>query len=96
MSVHSPALPCYLVEWYRPELTTGQLEDTATRLEDCAAAMRDEGSSVLLLMIFAVPTDEVLYGVFTAVSANTVSETCRRAGIPAERLTEAVDARVSG
>jgi hypothetical protein len=96
MSIHSPALPCYLVEWYRPEFTAGALEHTAAKLEDCAAAMRDEGSSVRLLMTLAVPTDEVLYGVFTAPSANTVTETCRRAGIPAERLNKAVDAQVSG
>jgi hypothetical protein len=51
---------------------------------------------VRLLMTLAVPTDEVLYGVFAAHSANTVSETCRRAGIPAERLTKAVDARITG
>jgi hypothetical protein len=96
MSIHAPTLPCYLVEWYRPELTSGQLDRTAAKLEDCAATMRGEGSSVRLLMTLAVPTDEVLYGVFAAHSANTVSETCRRAGIPAERLTKAVDARITG
>ena len=96
MSIRAPTQPCYLVEWYRPELTTGQLDRTAAKLEDCAAAMREEGSSVRLLMTLAVPTDEVLYGVFAAPSAKTVSETCRRAGIPAERLTKAVDARITG
>jgi len=96
MSIHAPTQPCYLVEWYRPELTTGQLDRTAAKLEDSASAMCDEGASVRLLMTLAVPTDEVLYGVFAARSAKTVSETCRRAGIPAERLTKAVDARISG
>jgi hypothetical protein len=96
MSIHAPTLPCFLVEWYRPELTEGQLDRTASQLEDCAAAMRYEGSSVRLLMTLAVPTDEVLYGVFVAPSAKMVSETCLRAGIPAERLTKAVDARISG
>jgi hypothetical protein len=96
MTMHAPTQPCYLVEWYRPELTAGQLDLTAAKLGDCAAAMREEGSSVRLLMTLAVPTDEVLYGVFVAPSAKTVSETCRRAGIPAERLTKAVDARITG
>ena len=96
MSILSPTLPCFLVEWYRPELTGGSLDRTAAKLADCAATMRDEGSSVELLMTLAVPTDEVLYGVFAAPSAKSVSETCRRAGIPAERLTKAVDARISG
>ena len=96
MSTHAPTLPCYLVEWYRTELTAGQLDHTAAVLAGIAATMRDEGSSVQLLMTLAVPTDEVLYGVFAAPSAKTVSETCRRAGIPAERLTKAVDARIAG
>jgi Protein of unknown function (DUF4242) len=96
MAIHAPPLPCYLVEWYRPELTAGQLDHTAAKLEDCAAAMRDEGSSITLLMTLAVATDEVLYGVFAAHSADAVSEMCRRAGIPAERLTKGVDARISG
>ena len=95
MTMHAPTQPCYLVEWYRPELTAGQLDLTLAKLEDCAAAMREEGSSVRLLMTLAVPTDEVLYGVFVAPSAKTISETCRRAGIPAERLTKAVDARIT-
>jgi hypothetical protein len=95
MSIHAPTLPCYLVEWYRPELTAAQLDRTAAKLADCAATMRDEGSSVLLLMTLAVPTDEVLYGVFAAGSAKSVSEACRRAGIPAERLTKAADARIT-
>jgi Nickel responsive protein SCO4226-like len=96
MSSDALTLPCYLVEWYSPEVTAGQLDHIAAKLEDCAAAMRDEGTSVRLLMTLAVPTDEVLYGVFAAPSAKTVSETCRRAGIPADRLTKAVDALITG
>jgi hypothetical protein len=34
----------------------------------------------------------VLFGVFTADSADIVAETCQRAGLPAQRLTPAVDA----
>jgi hypothetical protein len=96
--VSNPAagLPCYLVEWYRPELTAGQLNLTAAKLEECAAAMSGEGSPVQLLMTLAVPSDDVLFGVFAAGSADSVSEACRRAGCPAERLSNAVDARIVG
>ena len=94
MSIQAPNLPCFLVEWYRPELVSGQLDDTAARLAATTATMSVEGSPVQLLMTLAVPTDEVLFGVFAAGSENTVSEACRRAGIPAERLTKAVDARI--
>ena len=38
-----------------------------------------------------VPTDEVLFAVFTADSANIVSQTCDRAGIPAQRVTTATE-----
>jgi hypothetical protein len=95
VSVEAPQLPCYLVEWYRPQLTGGPLADTTARLESAAATVCAEGASVRLLMTLAVPADEVLFGVFTADSAHAVSEVCRRAGFPAERLTDAVDARVS-
>ena len=54
-----------------------------------------EGSPVRLLMTLAVPDDEVVFRVFAAGSAQAVSEACRRAGVPAERLTNAMDARIS-
>ncbi len=95
MSVHAPDLPCYLAEWYRPELTATQLDDTVASLERCVAAMCTEGSSVRLLMTLAVPSDEVLFCVFAAGSAEIASEACRRAGIPAERLSKAMDTRVA-
>jgi hypothetical protein len=96
MSIHASDLPCYLVEWYWPDLTATQLDHTVARLERCAAEICGQGSSVQLLMTLSVPTDEVLFGVFGAGSAEAVSEVCRRAGIPAERLTKAVDTRLPG
>lgn len=95
MTIQAPRLPCYLVEWYRPQLTAGMLNDTAVRLDACAAALCAEGKSVQLLMTLAVPAEEVLFGVFAAGSVQSVTETCVRAGIPAERLSEAIDARLA-
>lgn len=94
MGIEALRLPCYLVEWYRPEVTAGELDATAASLQAGVAAMCGEGSPVELLITLAIPADEVLFGVFTAGSARDVSEACRRAGIPAERLTSVVDARV--
>src|ERR1700752_2311150 len=96
MSVDEPRLPRFLVEWYRPQLTAGKPDDAAVRLDECAMVMCGEGSPVHLLITLAVPAEEVLFGVFAAGSAKFVSEACCRAGIPAERLTEAVDARIAG
>ena len=86
-------LSCYLVEWYHPELGAEPLERTDAALDECAAAMTTEGCPVQLLMTLAVPTDEVVFGVFTAGSAHIVAAVCERAGVPAARLTAATAAR---
>ena len=43
-----------------------------------------------MVVAIAVPTDEVIFGVFEAASAQLVVDTSRRAGIPARRVTAAV------
>jgi hypothetical protein len=84
-----PGEPCYLIEWYGRLLTKEPLEQTAAKLEDCAAAMCAEGSPVRLLGLLAVPTDEVVFAVFAADSAHIAAQACRRAGLPVARLTAA-------
>jgi hypothetical protein len=96
MSVDVPRPSNYLVEWYWTEISDGQLDETCAKLKDGAAQMCGEGSPVELLMTLAVPADEVMFAVFAARSAEAVSEACRRAGWPAERLTDALDARIPG
>jgi hypothetical protein len=91
----APPAACYLAEWYRPEVTQQPLDDTVAKLDAVAATMRVEGSQVKLLVTLAVPTDEVLYGVFAARSPDIVVQACRRAGIPLERLSSDVAARIS-
>jgi hypothetical protein len=82
-------LPCFLVEWYRPELIERPYEHAVTTL--CAKSMSAEGFPVELVSLLAVPTDETLFGIFTADSASLVAQTCDRAGMPAQRLTAAAD-----
>jgi hypothetical protein len=60
-------------------------------LEASAASMCVEGSPVQLVMTLAVPSDEVLFGIFAAGSAHMVTQACQRAGMPAARLTPAVE-----
>jgi hypothetical protein len=91
MSIPVPPLRCYLVEWYRPEVTE-DLDDTVTKLNECVASISTAGAPVQLLMALAVPIDEVVFGVFAAGSADMVAQACQRAGIPAQRLTAAVHA----
>lgn len=82
---------CYLVEWYRSEATGDSLGGTADRIRECAADSSAHGSNVRLLNMFAVPADEVLFGLFSADSATVVRETCDRAGLPAQRVAPVTD-----
>jgi hypothetical protein len=89
----SVGVPCFLAEWYRSSLGDEALDATADRLTDSAASMSAAGAPVALVRMFAVPADEVLFGVFTASSARAVTQTCERAGLPAQRVTAATDLR---
>src|SRR4029079_19554120 len=84
-------VPCYLVEWYHSAVTEEPLDDTVARLKDSAVLMSAQGAPVRLLNLLAVPTDEVLFAVFTADSATAVAETCDHAGIPAQRVSTATE-----
>jgi hypothetical protein len=96
VSVNLPTAggPCYLVEWYRREFIAEPLEVSASRLSAGIASMCADGSPVRLVTILAVPTDEVVFAVFAAVSEDIVAEVCRRAGFPADRLSAAAFAAV--
>jgi hypothetical protein len=93
VSIASP-LRCYLVEWYRSELVGDTVDYFTAVLDDCAASLSSESTRVKLMSMLAVPADDVLFGVFAATSAELVASTCARAGIPAQRLSAAIDARI--
>jgi hypothetical protein len=84
----------YLAEWYLPELTEQSVDDIVVKLDLAVTLVRDEGTPVRLLATLAVPTDEVLYGVFDAHSPEIVTATCERAGLPHQRLSGDVLARI--
>jgi hypothetical protein len=84
----------YLAEWYLPELTEQSVDEFVTKLDVAAKGLSDAGSPVRLHITLAVPTDEVLYGVFDAHSPEIVKMTCQRAGLPPQRLTAHIGARV--
>jgi hypothetical protein len=86
-------LRCYLAEWYWPQLTEELLENTVARLDECVRGMCAAGSPVQLLTALAVPNDELIFGVFAAGSKQVVTRVCRQAGIPAQRISPAIDAR---
>lgn len=87
-------LAYYLAEWYLPEMTETSVDEMVARLDAAAAAVTGEGTPVQLVVTLSVPTDEVLYGVFGATSSDVVSKTCVRAGVPYQRLSGDVGARI--
>jgi hypothetical protein len=89
--VVSAASGSFLVEWYRGELADESLRRAAADLEDSAESMCEQGSPVHLVSVLVVPTDEVVYALFSAASAAVVAQTCDRAGLPAQRLSAAAE-----
>jgi hypothetical protein len=93
MSTAVPVATRFLVEWYRPNLTRELIDEMVADLDKAIAGMCAEGSPVWLVMTVAVPTDEVLYGVFAADSPELVRTACERAGSVPERMSVDIDAR---
>ena len=84
----------YLAEWYLPELTEESVDDVVAKLDAAAMSVSSEGAPIRLLVTLAVPTDEVLYGVFGARSPEIVSRTCLQAGVPYQRLSGDVGTKI--
>ena len=84
----------YLAEWYLPELTDQSVDAIVAKLDVAAVTVSDEGTPVRLVVTLAVPTDEVLYGVFGAQSPDIVTATCQLAGVPHQRLSGHVGTRI--
>ncbi|HEV7420846.1 MAG TPA: hypothetical protein VGO30_13510 [Mycobacterium sp.] len=93
MTTAVPVATRFLVEWYRPNLTRELIDGMVAGLNEAIANMSPDGSQVRLVMTVAVPTDEVLYGVFAADSPDLVRAACERAGSVPERMSVDIDAR---
>jgi hypothetical protein len=87
---------CYLAEWHRPAFDSQFLEEAAAKLTESAATMTSKGEPVRLLAMLAVPTDEVVYGIFAARGAIQVERTCFLVGTPVARLTAALNPSLAG
>jgi hypothetical protein len=95
MGVLAVRMPCYLVEWYRPELIEDQFGTALAILGECVTTMVAEGTPVRVLHTVTVSSDQVVFGVIAAGSEAIAAELCRRAGVPAERFTAAVSTRLT-
>lgn len=94
MGTPDPLQQCFLAEWYRPAVVNRDIDEIAATLGDTVARLHDQGHPIRLLATVAASTDQVLYGVFAAESADTVTRACRGAGWPADRITSDIQARI--
>lgn len=83
------ARQCFLVEWYQPDLMESAVDAAIDRLAGAAVAMRAK-----LLVALTSPSDETLFGVIVADSAEAVIAVCRQAGWHCDRITAGVRARI--
>jgi hypothetical protein len=82
----------YLVEWYTPHLRGRPIAEVAQSLRRSLAALPVAAHPLELLYALEVPQDHYAFGVFTAESANAVALVCEQAGLPADRVSSAVEA----
>ena len=82
----------FVVERYLPGLDREALLRSLEQLEQAAAQMRTEGAPVRYLGSTIVPDDEACFCQFEADSANDVAEANRRAGVPFDRIVDAIAA----
>jgi hypothetical protein len=84
--VSAPLSPhgCYIAEWYRLELAHDALGRAVATIDACASTAVGQAPPVKLLAMLAVSTDEVVFGIFAAGSADQVADVCHQAGLPAQ------------
>jgi hypothetical protein len=82
----------YLVEHYRPGLTTEALQDAAGRVRDAALALERRGIEIHYVRSTIVPGDEAFLSLFEAASEDAVRQAYSRAGVHFERISLAIPA----
>jgi hypothetical protein len=81
----------FLVEHYWPGVTESRFTAAAESLRDAADAIAADGGAVRYLHSTLVPEDEAAYCVFEAASRSLVELAYARAGVPFERILDAVE-----
>jgi Nickel responsive protein SCO4226-like len=83
-------MPSYLVERYLPHMTPERLATTARRAKQAAEQMSAKGTTVQYMHSTFLPQDEMCLCLFEAGSAHAVAEANEAAGLPYERISEAI------
>jgi hypothetical protein len=81
----------YVVERYLPDLDQQQLVRLLGELGAVTAELRREGTDVRYLGSTIVPADEACFCQFDGASEEAVAEANTRAGVPFDRIVEAIE-----
>lgn len=80
----------YMVERELPGFTSEQLPAAAASARSATTAMSDEGTPIRYLRSTFVPSEQKCFCLFEAPSAEIVEEAQQRAGLPYEKIHDAV------
>ena len=83
-------MPEYLVELYLPRTGSDHLREAAVRARSAAEATSRDGPSVRYVRSIFVPDYEMCFHLYEAGSQEEVRDASTRAGIPFQRIVEAV------
>lgn len=83
-------LATFLVEHYWPGITPGLFEAACRRVRVSVDEIADEGLAIHFIHSTLVAEEESAFCVFEAESAAAVEEAYARAGVPFERVLEAL------
>jgi hypothetical protein len=89
--VNSAAESTFLVEHYWPGVTVEKFRTAANRVRASAEEMARADARIRFLHSTLVPEDEAAFCVFAAASPSLVEDAYRRAGIPFERIVDALE-----
>ena len=92
--MRSPPASYFLAEWYITELDPGNVDHATAALQRAATTVSDTVAAVSVLSVMAAPTDDLLYALFAASGPHLVTQTCRAAGMPVDRLTADIYVRI--
>jgi hypothetical protein len=83
-------MPTFVAIRHLPGLSADALKGAGARIKSCEAVMQTEGADVRWLRSFFLAESEQTHCYFEAPTREVVADLNKRAGLPYERLLEAV------
>jgi hypothetical protein len=80
----------YLVERYWPGVTIERLIEALQRGRQVMEQMSEEGTPVREVSCVLIPSEDVVFSVYEALSAAAVRSFNQRSAIPVSRITDAI------